>query len=246
MYLVILDSNIIDNTGIYILHLESTTRMRRRIIDSLPRTTGDTEALTPVRREHFLVYLMGPYRTFDIDALLPADVDAETETPSFATWDEDTGEYAEDEVLRLLQETRDCLRDRGFNAFLAIDVGISLEEMDAATQSITFAQASNASIFIAPQVGDNLGVGIEIGSVLEDLLSTAGMQGPAADATPPNRTQQLCSRSNHRFEVRCLGPSTHAGMPVSGHLPMLRIAVGSAHNFAPTFRMRNSTARLIS
>jgi hypothetical protein len=41
------------------------------------------------------------------------------------------------------------------------------------------------TIFTAPQVGDNLGVGIEIGSVLEDLLSTAGMQGSAADATHP-------------------------------------------------------------
>ena len=58
--------------------------------------------------------------------------------------------------LRLLQETRHYLRDRGFNAFLAIDVGIPLEEMDAATQSIAFAQASNATVFIAPQVGDNL------------------------------------------------------------------------------------------
>jgi len=91
--------------------------MRQRIIDSLPHATGDSEALTPVRREEFLVYLMGPYRTFDVNSLLPANADPESETPSFATWDESTGEYAEDEVLRLLQETRDCLRDRGFNAF---------------------------------------------------------------------------------------------------------------------------------
>jgi hypothetical protein len=179
--------------------------MRQRIIDALSRAAGDSEALTPVRREQFLVYLMGPYRTFDVDALLPADVDAETETPSFATWDEDAGEYAEDEVLRLLQETRDCLRDRGFNAFLAIDIGISLEEIDAATQSIAFAQASNASIFIAPQVGDNLGVGIEIGSVLEDLLSTAGMQGPAADATPPNRTQRVMIAAEPSVRSAMLG-----------------------------------------
>lgn len=165
--------------------------MRQRIIDSLPRATDDSDALDPVRREQFLVYLMGPYRTFDVDRMLPADADAETDAPSFATWNETSGEYAEDEVLRLLQETRDCLRDRGFNAFLAIDVGIPLNEMDAATQSIAFAQACNASIFIAPQVGDNLGVGIEIGSVLEDLLSTTGMQGSAADATPPERTRRV-------------------------------------------------------
>lgn len=165
--------------------------MRPRLIDNLPRAVGDSKALDPVHRKQFLVYLMGPYRTFDIDTLLPEGATIETDAPSFATWDDATGEYAEDEVLRLLQETRDCLRDRGFNAFLAIDVGISLDEMDAATQSIAFAQASNATIFIAPQVGDNLGVGIEIGSVLEDMLSTDGMQGPAADATPPERTQRV-------------------------------------------------------
>lgn len=179
--------------------------MRQRIIDNLPRAAGDSDALTPVRREQFLVYLMGPYRTFDVDALLPADADVETDAPSFATWDEASGEYAEDEVLRLLQKTRDCLRDRGFNAFLAIDVGISLDEMDTATQSITFAQASNATIFIAPQVGDNLGVGIEIGSVLEDLLSTDGMEGPATDATPPEYTRRVMVATEPSIRSAMLG-----------------------------------------
>ena len=179
--------------------------MRQRIINNLARAAGDSDALAPVRREQFLVYLMGPYRTFDVDALLPADADVETDAPSFATWDETSGEYAEDEVLGLLQETRDCLRDRGFNAFLAIDVGIPLDEMDAATQSIAFAQASNATIFIAPQVGDNLGVGIEIGSVLEDILSTAGMQGPAADATPPTRARRVMVATEPSVRSAMLG-----------------------------------------
>jgi hypothetical protein len=183
--------------------------MRQRIIDNLSQSACDSNALTPARREQFLVYLMGPYRTFDVDALLPADADVETDAPSFATWDEASGEYAEDEVLRLLQETRDCLRERGFNAFLAIDVGISLDEMDAATQSIAFAQASNATIFIAPQVGDNLGVGIEIGSVLEDLLSTDGMQGPAADATPPERTRRVMVATEPSVRSAMLG-AVHA------------------------------------
>ena len=179
--------------------------MRQRIIDNLPRAAGDSDALTPVRREQFLVYLMGPYRTFDVDALLPADADVEADVPSFATWDETSGEYAEDDVLRLLQETRDCLRDRGFNAFLAIDVGIPLDEMDAATQSIAFAQASNTTIFIAPQVGDNLGVGIEIGSVLEDLLPTDEMQGPAADATPPERARRVMVATEPSVRSAMLG-----------------------------------------
>jgi len=179
--------------------------MRQRIIDDLPRAAGDSDVLTPVRREQFLVYLMGPYRTFDVEALLPEDTDVEADIPSFATWDETSGEYAEDDVLRLLQETRDCLRDRGFNAFLAIDVGIPLAQMDAATQSIAFARASNATIFIAPQVGDNLGVGIEIGSVLEDLLSSDGMQGPAADATPPERTRRVMVATEPSVRSAMLG-----------------------------------------
>ena len=57
--------------------------MRQRIIDNLPRAAEDSDVLAPVRREQFLVYLMGPYRTFDIDALLPADADGETNAPSF-------------------------------------------------------------------------------------------------------------------------------------------------------------------
>ena len=183
--------------------------MRHQIIDNLPRVAGDSDALAPVQREQFLVYLMGPYRTFDVDALLPADADVETDAPSFATWDETSGEYAEDEVLRLLQETRHCLRDRGFNAFLAIDVGIPLEEMDAATRSIAFAQASNATIFIAPEVGDNLGVGIEIGSVLQNLLSTAGMQGSAADATPPERARRIMVAAEPSVRSAMLG-AVHA------------------------------------
>lgn len=158
--------------------------MRQTILDALGREVGDSDALSSVRRQRFLVYLMGPYRTFDVDALLPDDADVEVDAPSFATWDDSAGEHDEDDVLRLLQETRDCLRERGFNAFLAIDVGIPLDELDAATQSIEFARASNAIVFVAPNVGDNLGVGIEIGSVLEDLLRTDGMDGPAADATP--------------------------------------------------------------
>ena len=130
--------------------------MRQRIIDQLPRDVSDSAALSPVRRERFLVYIMGPYKTFDVEALLPADHSrADEQLPSFATWDAASGQYAEDEVLQLMQRTQACLRERGFNAFLAIDVGI------------------------------------EIGSVLEAILSTAGMEGDAADATPPNRARRV-------------------------------------------------------
>lgn len=182
--------------------------MRDRIVDNLPRAVDDSESLPRVRRERFLVYLMGPYRTFDVDALLPPDADVETDVPSFATWNEASGEGSEDDVLRLLRETRDCLRDRGFNAFLAIDVGIPLDEMDAATQSIAFARASNATVFVAPQVGDNLGVGIEIGSVLEDLLPSDAAEGPVTDVTPPERSRRMLVATDPSVRSAMLGSIT--------------------------------------
>lgn len=184
--------------------------MRQRIIDNLPRDVGDSDALGPVRRERFLVYLMGPYRTFDVDAVLPDDADYDPSTlPSFATWNDAAGEYAEDDVLRLLRGTRRRLRERAFNAYLAIDVGIGLDEMDAATQSIEFARASNVVIFVAPQVGNNLGVGIEIGSVLEDLLSIDTMEGPAVDAEPPTRSTRFMIAAEPSVRSAMLG-SVHA------------------------------------
>ena len=70
-------------------------------------------------------------------------------------------------MLKLFEATRDCLRKREFNAHLAIDVGILLEEMDAATQSIEFPRASNTVVFVPPELGGNLGVGIEIGTTLK-------------------------------------------------------------------------------
>lgn len=55
------------------------------------------------------------------------------------------------------------------NAFLATDPEIPLHQMDAATQSIEYTKVADATILIAPAMGDNLGVGIETGSVCEHL-----------------------------------------------------------------------------
>lgn len=99
--------------------------------------------LGTVPRRQFLVYLMGPY-----------------------------DEYGEDEnsAFDRLLGVRDELRaDPGVNAFLAVDANVPLEEMDAATQSIEFARASNAVVFVAPGGGRNLGVGIEVGAILERI-----------------------------------------------------------------------------
>lgn len=130
--------------------------------------------LGEVPRHRFLVYLMGPYKTFSIEEMLAdADVDATSVGVDFGslTGDADADMSAEQTVLDRLIHARDRLRvDPGVNAFLALDAGIDLDEMDAATQSIAFARASNVTAFIAPKVGKNLGVGIETGSVLEDIF----------------------------------------------------------------------------
>jgi len=130
--------------------------------------------------ERLLVYLMGPYSAFDVGTVLqetetPEDVidlQALPEAVDFgALVGTDEGGEGEEATLDLLLDVRDALRtDPGVNAFLAIDVDVPLEEMDAATQSIEFALASNAVVYVVPKVGDNLGVGIETGAVLEAIF----------------------------------------------------------------------------
>jgi hypothetical protein len=130
--------------------------MRTRIKSSLGEVTyGD-----------FLVYLMGPYTTFDVADLVPDDVDPESVSLPAASADDDEL----DAMLSTLRSVQGTLRqDPGVNAFLAIDPEIPLDEMDAASQSIRFARASNATLFVVPAMGDKLGVGMEVGAVLEDL-----------------------------------------------------------------------------
>jgi len=137
--------------------------MRDRLVATLP----------PAAHREFLVYVMGPYKAFDVDDLLPDDVSTDELAVSFAEWDTDSGARSEADVRDLLEDARDRLRrDAGLNAFLATDAEIPLDEMDAATQTIEFARASNVVAFVAPEVGKNLGVGIETGAVLEALDDT--------------------------------------------------------------------------
>lgn len=128
--------------------------MRDRLLDTL----------SDVRYRRFLVYVMGPYKAFGVG-------DVVDDAGPFPEWDENVDdEYDEEDVQALLERTRDRLREEvGVNAFLALDAEIPLDETDAATQTIEFARASNAVVFVAPLVGKNLGVGIEVGSVMEAL-----------------------------------------------------------------------------
>lgn len=122
------------------------------------------EGLASVPHDRFLLYLMGPYRSFE-----PADfVDDVGDLPDGLTWDDDAGEYTHDEVVALLRRLQGALRTGpGVNAFLAVDVGVDLDAVNAVRQSVEFARAANAVVFVVPQVGKNLGVGIEVGSVLQ-------------------------------------------------------------------------------
>lgn len=142
--------------------------MRDRIVDAL----GD------LAHSRFLVYLMGPYTAFDIESVLEAadtensgDRDRVPKSVDFGSLvGSDVDIDHEEAVFDLLLFVRDQLRtEPGVNAFLAVDVDIPLDEMDAGTQSLEFALASNAVVYVIPKVGENLGVGIEAGSVLEAI-----------------------------------------------------------------------------
>lgn len=123
-------------------------------------------ALGSVPYSDFLVYLMGPYTTFDVADLVPDGIDPDAVSLPAASVDEDDL----DAMMGTLRSLQGSLRaEPGVNAFLAVDPEIPLEEMDAASQSIAFARASNATLFVVPAMGDKLGVGMEVGSVLEDL-----------------------------------------------------------------------------
>lgn len=157
--------------------------MRDRIVDELGG----------LAHPRFLVYLMGPYTAFDVEAMLDdpeavesVDLGRIPENVDFGSLvGADVDLDQQEAVLDLMLSVRDRLRTgAGVNAFLAIDVDVPLEEMDAGSQSIEFALASNAVVYVVPKVGDNLGVGIETGSVLEALFRerATGGDDPATDS----------------------------------------------------------------
>lgn len=135
------------------------------------------EALGRTTYDRFLVYVMGPYKSFNLNYVLSeeelADIDvADLPGPIrklFAARDD------VDDALALLRRVQGALRaDPGVNAFLAVDIDIDTDDVDAATQSIAFAEASNATVFVLPFLGHNFGVGEEAGSILERLSETHG------------------------------------------------------------------------
>jgi hypothetical protein len=136
--------------------------------DRVKRRLRDESDLGSVPHEDFLVYLMGPYKTYSVEDMVPDDVAVGDVAIDFGEWDGTRSEGDGTDAVEFLQSVRDELReDVGVNAFLAIDPDVPLSEMDAAEQTKAFADACNAVAFVIPEVGDNLGVGIETGLVVQ-------------------------------------------------------------------------------
>ena len=135
------------------------------------------ERLGRVKYDRFLFYLMGPYKSFNLEYVLSEEERREIDIEDlpgplrrlFRSKDDI------DEAQALLRRVQGELRvDPGVNAFLALDVDVDTDEMDAATQSLEYTRCSNATAFVLPFLGHNFGVGEEAGSILEALSETHG------------------------------------------------------------------------
>jgi len=134
-----------------------------------------TDRLGSVKYDRFLFYLMGPYKSFNLNYVLSDEERREIDVDDlpgplrrlFRNKDDI------DAAQALLRRVQGELRtDPGVNAFLAVDVEVDTNDVDAATQSIEYARHSNATAFVLPFLGHNFGVGEEAGSVLENLAET--------------------------------------------------------------------------
>jgi len=133
------------------------------------------ERLGQVTYDRFLFYLMGPYKSFNLNYILSEkerqEIDVEDLPGPLRQLFQSKDEI--DAAQALLRRVQGELRVRpGVNAFLALDVDVDTDDVDAATQSIKYTQCSNATAFILPFLGHNFGVGEEAGSILEALSET--------------------------------------------------------------------------
>lgn len=135
------------------------------------------ERLGHVKYDQFLLYLMGPYKSFNLNYVLSEEERREFDVEDlpgplrrlFQSKDEI------DKAQALLRRVQGELRvTPGINAFLALDIDVDTDDVDAATQSIEYTRCSNATAFVLPFLGHNFGVGEEAGSILEALSETHG------------------------------------------------------------------------
>jgi hypothetical protein len=126
--------------------------MRERIFRELWRN-ADVPAADG--HDDFLVYLMGPYRSLD-ERVVSEDVNT-------------TFDPSEIRAKSYLERLRDGLRQRGYDAFIATDPEIPMTEINGLEQSLRFALASDAVVFVLPYLTENEGVAMEISYVLPKL-----------------------------------------------------------------------------
>ncbi|WP_136590955.1 DUF7509 family protein [Salinigranum halophilum] len=135
------------------------------------------DRLGNVRYDRFLFYLMGPYKSFNLNYVLSEEerreIDVEDLPGPLRRLFQSKDDI--DAAQALLRRLQGKLRvTPGVNAFLAVDIDVNTDDVDAATQSIEYTKCSNATAFIVPFLGHNFGVGEEAGSILEALSETHG------------------------------------------------------------------------
>ena len=161
------------------------------------------DRLGEVIYDRFLFYIMGPYKSFNLNYVLSEEerrsVDVEELPGPLRRLFQN--EDAIDEAQALLRRVQGALRaDPGVNAFLAIDVNVDTEDIDAVTQSIEFTECSNAAAFVLPFLGHNFGVGEEVGSILEALSDTHGER--LLFVHENDVTSAMIRSANARWELR--------------------------------------------
>lgn len=135
------------------------------------------DRLARVKFDRFLFYLMGPSKSFNLNFVLSEQdrqgIDIENLPGPLRRLFQNRD--AINEAQALLRRVQGALRTNpGVNAFLALDVDVEIDAMDAVTQSIEYTRISNAAAFVVPFLGHNFGVGEEAGSILESLSETHG------------------------------------------------------------------------
>ena len=135
------------------------------------------QRLGSVKYDRFLFYLMGPYKSFNLNYVLSEEERREIDIEDLPGPLRRLFRNKDDinEAQALLRRVQGELRaDPGVNVFLALDVDVNTDDVDAVTQSIEYARWSNATAFVVPFLGHNFGVGEEAGSILENLAETHG------------------------------------------------------------------------
>lgn len=161
------------------------------------------DRLGSVKYDRFLFYLMGPYKSFNLNYVLSdeerQEIDIEALPGPLRRLFQNKDDI--DAAQALLRRVQGELRtDPGVNAFLAVDVEIDTDDVDAATQSIEYARCSNATAFVLPFLGHNFGVGEEAGSILESLGDTRGER--LLFVHEDNVTSAMIRSANVRWDLR--------------------------------------------